>query len=86
MFIGGVLVGTLFDDGGPAYLLAFGTFLHVLGLILTSVSTTYVQILLCQGVVSAFGSCMLLFPAVSCVSPSCPHQHPAPAGVPPVRP
>jgi hypothetical protein len=68
MFIGGVLVGKFFDDEGPKYLLVLGTFLHVIGLMLTSVSTQYVQILLCQGVVSALGCAMLLFPAVSCVS------------------
>lgn len=68
MFIGGILVGKVFDESGAAYLLAFGSFLHVLGTILTSVSTRYVQILLCQGVVSALGCCMLLFPAVACVS------------------
>ena len=68
MFIGGIPVGKLFDESGPAYLLAFGTFLHVLGTILLSVSTTYVQILLVQGVVSALGCSMLLFPAVSSVS------------------
>ncbi|KAH8694998.1 major facilitator superfamily transporter [Talaromyces proteolyticus] len=67
MFIGGIFIGKVFDDDGPRYLLAFGTFLHVLGLMLTSVSSQYVQIILCQGVVSALGSSMIMFPAVSCV-------------------
>jgi hypothetical protein len=68
MFFAGLLVGKMFDDNGPRLLLVLGTFLHVLGLMLTSVSTDYVQLILCQGVVSALGASMVFFPSVSCVS------------------
>lgn len=68
MLFAGLLVGKIFDDHGPHLLLASGTFLHVFGLILTSVSDNYVQILLSQAVCSALGASMVFYPAVSCVS------------------
>jgi hypothetical protein len=68
MLFAGLLVGKVFDDHGPSLLLAGGTFLHVFGLMLTSVSDQYVQILLSQAVCSALGASMVFYPAVSCVS------------------
>ena len=68
MLFAGLLVGKLFDDHGPGLLLAGGTFLHVFGLMLASVSDNYVQILLSQSVCSAIGASMVFYPAVACVS------------------
>jgi hypothetical protein len=68
MLFAGLLVGKVFDDHGPSLLLAGGTFLHVFGLMMTSVSDKYVQFLLGQAVCSALGASMVFYPAVSCVS------------------
>ncbi|RYP49869.1 hypothetical protein DL768_004485 [Monosporascus sp. mg162] len=64
----GLIVGKILDDHGPAIPLLFGTFLHVIGLILTSLSSTYAQILLSQAVLSAIGASMVFYPAFNCVS------------------
>ncbi|EFQ33698.1 major facilitator superfamily transporter [Colletotrichum graminicola] len=68
MFAGGIFAGKVFDDFGPRYLLVGGTFLHVLGLMMTSISKTYYQILLSQAVCSAIGASMVFSPAFSSVS------------------
>ncbi|KAK8123713.1 hypothetical protein PG999_003631 [Apiospora kogelbergensis] len=68
MIFMGIVVGKILDDHGPAIPLMMGTFLHVFGLMLTSVSTTYEQIILCQGVLSAIGCSMIFYPAFNCVS------------------
>lgn len=67
MIFMGIVVGKILDDHGPAIPLMMGTFLHVFGLMLTSVSTTYEQIILCQGVLSAIGCSMIFYPAFNCV-------------------
>ncbi|KAB5566226.1 major facilitator superfamily transporter [Coniochaeta sp. 2T2.1] len=68
MIFAGIIVGKVFDDHGPAILLAVGTFLHVFGLMMTSISSTYYQILLSQAVCSGIGASMVFFPAFTCVS------------------
>lgn len=67
MFAGGIFAGKVFDDYGPRYLLIAGTFLHVFGLMMTSISKTYYQILLSQAVCSAIGASLALSPAFSSV-------------------
>lgn len=67
MFLGGPIFGKVFDNYGPRYLLLTGSILHVFGLMMTSLSTEYYQILLSQGVVSAFGSSMVFYSAMSSV-------------------
>lgn len=62
MFLGGPFVGKFFDNFGPRYLLLAGTFLHVLGLMMASLSTEYYQFFLSQGVCSPIGASMLFFP------------------------
>ncbi|KAK5207876.1 hypothetical protein LTR99_004167 [Exophiala xenobiotica] len=64
----GPLAGYVFDNYGPRYLLYIGTFLHVFGLMMTSISTEYYQFMLSQGVCSAIGACFLFNPAMGCVS------------------
>lgn len=68
MLFGGPFVGKIFDDYGPRYLLAGGAFLHVFGLMMTSISKKYYQFLLAQAVCSAIGASMVFYPAFTCVS------------------
>lgn len=68
MLAGGPFVGKVFDDYGPRYLLAGGACLHVLGLMMTSISKKYYQFLLSQAICSAIGASMVFYPAFSCVS------------------
>lgn len=56
MFFGGPIFGKVFDNYGPRYLLLFGSFFHVFGLMMTSLSSQYYQFLLAQGVCSALGA------------------------------
>ncbi|KAI2627783.1 major facilitator superfamily domain-containing protein [Hypoxylon sp. NC1633] len=68
LVFGGLLVGKMLDDYGPGLPLALGTFLHVFGLMLTSVADNYVSIMLCQGVLSPIGASMVFYPAFNCAS------------------
>lgn len=52
----GPVVGKIFDTYGPRWLMIVGSFLHVFGLMMASISTEYYQILLSQGVCSAIGA------------------------------
>lgn len=63
--IQGVFVGRLFDLYGPRYILLVGTFLHVFGLMMCSLSQSYYQILLSQGVCSAIGVSAIFHPGQS---------------------
>lgn len=65
MFFGGPIFGKTFDNFGPRFLLAVGTFFHVFGLMMTSLSTQYYQFLLAQGVCSALGASAVFFAAMS---------------------
>lgn len=68
MLFGGIFIGKIFDDYVPRSVLIVGTFLHVFGLMMTSISSKYYQILLSQAVCSAIGSSMVFYPAFTCVS------------------
>ncbi|KAK9781096.1 putative Riboflavin transporter MCH5 [Seiridium cardinale] len=68
LVFGGLIVGKMLDDYGPVLLLILGTFLHVFGLMLTSVVDSYVSILLSQAVLSSVGASFIFYPAFSCVS------------------
>ena len=65
MFAFGPVCGILFDSYGPRWILLVGSFLHVFGLMMTSLATEYYQILLAQGVCSAMGASAIFYPAVS---------------------
>lgn len=60
-------VGLWFDNFGPRTLLMVGTFLHVFGLMMTSLSTEYYQFFLSQSVCSALGASMIFGPSMTCV-------------------
>ena len=68
MLFGGTFVGRIFDSYGPRYLLIVGTFLHVFGLMMTSISKKYYQLLLSQAICSSIGASMVFYPAFNCVS------------------
>lgn len=68
MLFGGTFVGKIFDNYGARYLLLTGTFFHVFGLMMTSISTKYYQLLLSQAICSPIGASMVFYPAFTCVS------------------
>ena len=68
MLFGGTFVGRAFDSYGPRYLMLVGTFLHVFGLMMTSISKKYYQLLLSQAICSSIGASMVFYPAFNCVS------------------
>lgn len=70
MFATGIFAGKVFDDFGPRYLLVAGTFLHVFGLMMTSISKTYYQILLSQAICSGIGASLVFSPAFTSVCSS----------------
>ncbi|KAH8880812.1 MFS general substrate transporter [Thozetella sp. PMI_491] len=63
----GPIVGKLFDKYGPRYLILGGTFLHVFGLMMASLSTEYYQLLLSQGICSAIGVSAIFQPSLGCI-------------------
>jgi MFS family permease len=68
MFFGGAFIGKFFDAYGPRYILLLGTFMHVFGIMMASISYKYWHFVLAQGICSAVGASMIFYPAVSCVS------------------
>ena len=50
MFFFGPVIGKVYDNYGPRWLLLGGACLEVLGLMMTSISTKYYQFILAQGV------------------------------------
>ncbi|RVX67783.1 hypothetical protein B0A52_07711 [Exophiala mesophila] len=65
MWANGLWVGRVYDNYGPRYILCIGTFLHVFGLMMASISHKYYQILLAQGVCSPLGAAMIFYPCSS---------------------
>ena len=63
MFFGGTFLGKAFDSYGPRYLLLGGTFFHVFGLMMVSLSHQYYQFLLAQGLCSALGASAIFYAA-----------------------
>ena len=68
MFAGGLLFGKLFDSYGPRYELLVGSFLHVFGLMMTSISTQYYQIFLAQALCSAAGASCVYYACAGSIS------------------
>ncbi|TLD27993.1 major facilitator superfamily transporter 1 [Venturia nashicola] len=65
MLAGGLVVGRLYDMFGPRPLIFAGTFFHVFGLMMASMSTKYYQFILSQGICSPIGICLLVSPATN---------------------
>lgn len=68
MFFFGPIIGKLYDNYGPRWLLVGGTFLEVFGLMMLSLSTEYYQILLSQGICAALGASTMFYPAMSTIT------------------
>lgn len=62
------MVGRLYDNFGPRYLLLIGAFLHVFGLMMTSISSQYYQFILAQAICSPIGAGMVMYPCFTCVT------------------
>jgi MFS family permease len=69
----GPIVGMIYDRHGPRWVLIFGSSLHVLGVMMTSLSTQYYQVLLAQGVCSGIGSAAIFQPCRSSFQRPCPN-------------
>ncbi|EWY79893.1 hypothetical protein FOYG_16958 [Fusarium oxysporum NRRL 32931] len=67
MFGMGPIVGSLYDRFGHRWLILGGSLLHVFGIMMTSLSTEYYQILLAQGVCSALGVSAIFQPSLACI-------------------
>lgn len=68
LFAAGLVIGRLFDNYGPQWLLLIGTLLHVFGLMMTSISNEYYQFILAQGICSPLGASFVFYPALSCTA------------------
>lgn len=67
MFFLGPWVGQVLDRYGHREVLAIGTFLHIFGLMMTSLATEYYQFILAQGICSPIGMCMIFNPVMTTV-------------------
>ncbi|PNP54672.1 hypothetical protein FNYG_15615 [Fusarium nygamai] len=63
----GPVIGKLYDTYGPRMLILGGTFLHVFGIMMASISKEYYQILLSQGICSAIGVSAIFQPALGTI-------------------
>lgn len=65
MFFCGPIVGKLTDYYGPRVPILIGSFLHIFGLMMMSLSKTYYQFFLSQSICSAIGCSFLFFPSIT---------------------
>jgi MFS family permease len=68
LFFGGVFSGRASDAGYFRHCFVSGVFLQVLGMMLTSLTTEYYQVLLTQGLCVGLGNALLFTPALSVAS------------------
>jgi MFS family permease len=68
MFFPGPIVGFFYDNYGPRYILIFGLFFHVFGLMMTSLCTEYWHFILAQGICSPLGLNAIFNAATSSVT------------------
>lgn len=70
LIFGGVLTGPIYDRGWVRELLLVGSFLTVLGIMMTSLATQYWHILLAQGLCLGLGSGIVSNPAIALITSS----------------
>jgi len=68
LFAGGSICGKIFDSFGPRNLLLVGSFLHVFGLMMTSLSSRYYQFFLAQSICSSAGASAVFYASMNSVS------------------
>ncbi|KAJ9384855.1 hypothetical protein DTO063F5_4553 [Paecilomyces variotii] len=68
LFIGGMVIGPLYDSYGARPLVIPGSLVYVLSLMFTSISTKYYQLMLAQGVMFGIGNAMLFYPTISSIT------------------
>ena len=64
----GVLIGPIYDAGHCYTLLVSGSFLIVFGFMMTSISYTYWQVFLAQGICIGIGTSCLSIPSIALVA------------------
>ena len=62
------VAGKLFDSYGPSVPLLIGSFMHVFGLMMASLSSKYYQFMLSQAVCSGIGTSLIFTPSMTAVS------------------
>jgi MFS family permease len=67
MLFASPLAGWMFDNYGPRLPVLIGSILHVLGLMMTSISKEYYQFALSQSVCSGIGASLIMTPAMTAV-------------------
>ncbi|TFB06128.1 putative transporter MCH4 [Trichoderma ghanense] len=68
LFLGGAVVGPIFDRCGSRALMFSGTAVCLLSFICSSFATQYYQYLLAQGILLGIGSALLFYPATGAIS------------------
>ncbi len=61
VFACGPIFGRIIDSYGPRLVLAFGSVLHLFGLVMMSLANRYYQILLAQGICSSIGASAIYY-------------------------
>ncbi|KAJ6781838.1 hypothetical protein PWT90_07553 [Aphanocladium album] len=61
----GILVGRLYDNFGPKWILRVGTVVYVFGLMMVSLAAEYYQIFLAQSIVASMGSSAIFHASMS---------------------
>ncbi|CVK85619.1 related to monocarboxylate transporter [Fusarium mangiferae] len=64
----GIVLGKVFDNYGPRWLLVFGGLAQVFGLMMTSISTEYYQVFLSQAICSALGASAVMYGTVGALA------------------
>ncbi|KAM5487935.1 hypothetical protein MaudMau93_004329 [Microsporum audouinii] len=65
LFAAGLVIGRIFDNYGLKWLLLVGTFLQVLGLMMTSISSQYYQFMFAQGVCGSLGASLTFYSSIA---------------------
>lgn len=71
---GGVLAGPLYDRGHLMPLICTGSFLIVLGMMMTSLCSEYWQVVIAQGLVIGAGNGCLFIPSTAIIPPYFPKK------------